>query len=895
MSNIHDRLEDIVELYLENKLPQHELGELKFHVQECSECKNKFNDSVLVHEELALYLEEDMPSESVADRIIAGVNKRLSRGSFFDFSSLFAGAYLKPLTISVSVVFLMVVGYVLQNGVLFPALGALPASEAATAKQDKSEFKRSNSTDGRIHDANSGLVDETEALNYSRAQFEGRHDSKKQSGKADRGFFADTSPTSQPEQNAPETGNYYSSDLSMDKPMNEALAEVHSEELELSKLKGEVGEMGEMREKRKESESSISRSGGGKPSPSKGFTKELKDEVPGKKSADLLQMNQKLGGGSGSGRGIIHPVPQEQSLDQKIIKTGFVNIEVESYEETYQTARQLARKYNGYVNDLNTTRKPNGKVVGDIIVKVQVNMFELALEDFKKLGKLIDVRISSQDVTKHYVDLQSKLKTLRVMEERLLDILKTRKGEVKDLLEVERELGNRRKEIEQILGEIRYYDELTSFSTITISLKEKGADDPGTIIQTMSGYLTLRSDSVTETYKQLNELAVKHSSFMSVRSSNLVEAPQKENISARIQVLVDADKVDTVIDEIKKMNVKIETNKIDKRQRDDRPGYPILESDATESKNSPEIKKEKAVIDIYVYFIQKLQVGTGVINVRANDVLKLFEQFKGKLNSEFGAEILSANLSEAQGDSQVAYISFEVAPDITDRVIDYLKSDPVNVEIVNSSVQKNPPALVTKVAKEIVRINASINPPAGVYQSRNSGVVTIKSEDPGKTALVLKDLAGSESGVNIISSSTDSTKESTTVKMQLEVPADKFSSVVKKIEGAEGAVEKDVKVDEQVTPISVDPASRLIPRKIKMPGILSITVANKDQFIKTDDGFLATIKRTLQGSLTGLLKAFEWLVRGLAFALPFLVVLIFVVVLFRKYTKKPTPPENTNK
>ncbi len=59
------------------------------------------------------------------------------------------------------------------------------------------------------------------------------------------------------------------------------------------------------------------------------------------------------------------------------------------------------------------------------------------------------------------------------MEERLLQIIKEGKGEIKDLLEAEKELGVWRTKIEEIEGEIRYYANLASLSTLTITLAEK--------------------------------------------------------------------------------------------------------------------------------------------------------------------------------------------------------------------------------------------------------------------------------------------------------------------------------------------------------------------------------------------------------------------------------------
>src|SRR5437899_914443 len=61
----------------------------------------------------------------------------------------------------------------------------------------------------------------------------------------------------------------------------------------------------------------------------------------------------------------------------------------------------------------------------------------------------------------------------RSMEDRVINIIKTGKGEIKDLLLAEKELGVWRTRIEEMEGEIRYYNNQTSLSTLTISLYEK--------------------------------------------------------------------------------------------------------------------------------------------------------------------------------------------------------------------------------------------------------------------------------------------------------------------------------------------------------------------------------------------------------------------------------------
>jgi hypothetical protein len=68
------------------------------------------------------------------------------------------------------------------------------------------------------------------------------------------------------------------------------------------------------------------------------------------------------------------------------------------------------------------------------------------------------------------------------MEERLLQIIKTGKGEIKDLVQAEKEVGVWRTKVEEIEGEIRYYANLVALSTLTITLHERDMSPRETIV-----------------------------------------------------------------------------------------------------------------------------------------------------------------------------------------------------------------------------------------------------------------------------------------------------------------------------------------------------------------------------------------------------------------------------
>ena len=75
------------------------------------------------------------------------------------------------------------------------------------------------------------------------------------------------------------------------------------------------------------------------------------------------------------------------------------------------------------------------------LVRVPTDALDgLVLDLRRELGKdgeLKGLKIGSQDITKQYYDLESRLKAAKTMQERLLKIIADGKGEIKQLLEAE--------------------------------------------------------------------------------------------------------------------------------------------------------------------------------------------------------------------------------------------------------------------------------------------------------------------------------------------------------------------------------------------------------------------------------------------------------------------------
>jgi hypothetical protein len=213
-----------------------------------------------------------------------------------------------------------------------------------------------------------------------------------------------------------------------------------------------------------------------------GGQKDKDGDSPPKKIENLQKGEQQQseappGGGAQQPNKQPDPAPAPQKM---IIRTGDIEYEVTSFDTAMDAIQELVNKSTkgGYTGDTNRKKLANGKMSGYVVVRVppaELDDFLKILRDrLGKLGaELRGQRITSTDVTKNYTDLQSHLRGARAMEERLLNMIKTGKGEIKDLLQAEKELGVWRTKIEEVEGELRYYANQVSLSTLTINLTEK--------------------------------------------------------------------------------------------------------------------------------------------------------------------------------------------------------------------------------------------------------------------------------------------------------------------------------------------------------------------------------------------------------------------------------------
>src|SRR5688572_17815947 len=160
-------------------------------------------------------------------------------------------------------------------------------------------------------------------------------------------------------------------------------------------------------------------------------------------------------------------------VDQKIIKNGSLRVTVDNVSNSLDRISAIAKDRDGFVQSSSASEREDGKHDGQVTIRVPVVHFEAAMADVKALAKVVNYESATgQDVTEQYTDLQAQLRNAKAQEEEYLRIMKKAET-VEDILKVQERLGYVRGQIESLEGRIKYLENQTSLSTITVSLTEE--------------------------------------------------------------------------------------------------------------------------------------------------------------------------------------------------------------------------------------------------------------------------------------------------------------------------------------------------------------------------------------------------------------------------------------
>jgi hypothetical protein len=248
--------------------------------------------------------------------------------------------------------------------------------------------------------------------------------------------------------------------------------------------------------------------------------------------------------------------------NRKLIRNATVELEIASFDDAVQKITAFANEDRAYIATTSSQKQANGKLKGEIVVKVLPENLDRFLQKIRGLGELKNQMLGTEDITKAYFDTDSRLKNARVMESRLIEMLKKKSDDINDLLQVEKELGRVREQIEQMQGELKFWDSQVQFATVTISLAEKDMEEPAKFLLKERAQLALYTPEVEKVYNDIKALA---SPKVQITNAQL-DRDNSGRVSARVSLLIAPEESDGLIAKTKAMgrveNFQVQTERV---------------------------------------------------------------------------------------------------------------------------------------------------------------------------------------------------------------------------------------------------------------------------------------------------------------------------------------------
>jgi hypothetical protein len=534
------------------------------------------------------------------------------------------------------------------------------------------------------------------------------------------------------------------------------------------------------------------------------------------------------------------PAPDPAARRKIVIRTGEIEFEITSFDSGVAAVTRLVNDIKGgYVDTVNSEKLANGKVRGTVVVRVPPEHLDSLILDLRKeLGKggeLKSLRVGSQDITKQYTDLESRLRAARTMEERLLQIIKAGKGEIKDLLQAEKELGVWRTRIEEIEGELRYYASQVALSTLTISLYEREIRSPYGVIETERVQMGVEVEDVDKAQQAV--LAAVADAKGRVTKSELKQQAVGQFI-ALLHFEVAPEAAGPLRDRLRQIGTVTRLDIDRLQQTEGGSGRP---QDGRTKRNDTQF-----LVSLYNAVTPRETV---VLQVAARDVPAAYRSLQQAVTQAHG-RVLNAQLNEQDRQNVTGQLDFDIRRADEPAINTALGA---GGEIFSRNATRA--AEAENVSDARVRLQVSLISLARV-PPRETVVLAVEVRDVDQTAANFSAQVSESRGRTAESHMSHERSGRVTAKLVYDVPLSAAATLVERFKGA-----GTVRVQQSSRNLQVPEGPLAVAR-------IDVTLSNAELIVPSDEGLWPQVRRGLWASFVALSWSVTVVIVGVCFVLP---------------------------
>lgn len=212
---------------------------------------------------------------------------------------------------------------------------------------------------------------------------------------------------------------------------------------------------------------------------------------------------------------IVQSAINDSSLSEKMIYSAWANIETLEFDETLQKTDEMISSFGGFIESSSVTgvdyrSSYYGYSVtrtAEYCIRVPAANYAGMNDALSTLGNVTYRTSAADNVTTQFYDVESRLKTYRTEEERLLSMLEKAET-VEDMLAIEDRLSTVRYQIESLTTSLNSWQRQVDYSTINLVIYEvfELTQEPvvqKTYWQELSGALENTMNAMAWFFKQL--------------------------------------------------------------------------------------------------------------------------------------------------------------------------------------------------------------------------------------------------------------------------------------------------------------------------------------------------------------------------------------------------------
>lgn len=167
----------------------------------------------------------------------------------------------------------------------------------------------------------------------------------------------------------------------------------------------------------------------------------------------------------------------EFSIDRKLIKEGFITMEVKNLQNSRSEIKKLTTEFNAYISNESQSENET-RNEANFTIRIPFNSYEKVCEAIITKGVKIEVsNLTAVDITEEFIDIEARLKTKKALESRYLGLLSQTKN-VSEIINIESELEKVRSDIESMENRIKLLGNQSSYSTLQLTIYEIKNESP---------------------------------------------------------------------------------------------------------------------------------------------------------------------------------------------------------------------------------------------------------------------------------------------------------------------------------------------------------------------------------------------------------------------------------